>query len=525
MNRGFKFYFKEGLKALKGFLTKKTNIFNYYFYYYVSLLTRMVPFFSPFADLANVKAIRMIRDEHKISISRAFSSTNNPKNYWTLLVSRILKTSIIVAVFALISIVGVLLALSGTGISFLLDFDLFFILPIIFVLPVIVFSAYVSIILPFRSVPNEYIVDFNDKLGATDVVHASFAAFKERGKGTLFLSYFVQSIFADLYLFVNIAIIGVSLFAFYKSDYVLNILIFELTVGVIVAFFVLPLFDIVFSVFRLSLYEDLCAAHVTGPVKVYGVNLRRVDVPTGEVTVNEMLEDLFDAEVVSENSVKKKLTTNTNRVDAFNKASTNTRPVVTTSVKTTKPATKPIVETSNSEPAEPVLEEPVMTEKTSKDVTPVLEELVEEPVLEEIAEESISEEIAEESVLEEIAEEPVLEEIVEEPVLEELVEEVEKPTVKKVVSVTKTAATKVVSVAKPAATKVVSTVKPAATKVVSTVKPVVTKKAQPKPSTVDPFASSIDSIGTNDIFGFGVGTPKTTQPKAKTVVVKTVKKD
>ena len=40
MNRGFKVYFKEGLKALKGFLTKKTNLLSYYFYYYVFIFAK-----------------------------------------------------------------------------------------------------------------------------------------------------------------------------------------------------------------------------------------------------------------------------------------------------------------------------------------------------------------------------------------------------------------------------------------------------------------------------------------------------
>ena len=124
MNRGFKFYFKEGLKALKGFLTKKTGILSYYFYFYVSYMARMIPFCAPLVDLANVKAVRMIRDEHQISVTRAFSSSNNPKNYWTLLVSNILKDCIVFAIYALIFAVGVLLALAGTGISFLLDFDM-----------------------------------------------------------------------------------------------------------------------------------------------------------------------------------------------------------------------------------------------------------------------------------------------------------------------------------------------------------------------------------------------------------------
>ena len=95
MNRGFKFYFKEGLKALKGFLTKKTNILSYYLCYYVVTLTKMLPFLAPLGELANVRMVRMIRDEHKISITNAYVGSSKPKNYWTLVVSDILKVLII----------------------------------------------------------------------------------------------------------------------------------------------------------------------------------------------------------------------------------------------------------------------------------------------------------------------------------------------------------------------------------------------------------------------------------------------
>ena len=375
MNRGFKVYFKEGLKALKGFLTKKTNLLSYYFYYYVFIFAKMCPFFAPLADLSLIKMTRMIRDEHTISVTRSFYASNSPKNYWTLFVAGLLKSFIVSAIFSLIFAVGVILAMAGTGIGFLLDIDYWFIIPIVLVLPVIVYSIYVTIVLPFRHVPNAYIIDFNNNLGASEVVHASFRAMKERGKITLFASYFVESLFAQIYVIFTAAVVGVSLFLLYENEYLINILVFEGIFLILGLLLYAPVVNIIFSVFRLSLFEDVCAAHITGPVKVTGVNLKKINVVDKEVTVNEMLEDLFDAEVIEDKKHSDKPKTNAvNRVEAFNKAVTNTKPTIKPVVK--QEVVKEVKVKKETKPVQPKVKESKVVTKSQPKPTPVVKTTV-----------------------------------------------------------------------------------------------------------------------------------------------------
>ena len=221
MNKGFKFYYKDGLRKARKEFKKKKNFGKFYAYLFSSLIGRLILFlFMPAFSLSDYKLTMMVKDGEDISLSKTYEAMDNPKTFWTCILAG-LNT-------ALVFLGGLLLILFPTailfGIGYLIAYiisnpNLALVLPIALASPGALALVIYLIIFPFYIAPLYYIISKVNGVNATDAMKNSFKAMKE-GKGTLFLLALVHGLVLSLLLaFVGvIAYVGIMFLPQYLAQ-------------------------------------------------------------------------------------------------------------------------------------------------------------------------------------------------------------------------------------------------------------------------------------------------------------------
>lgn len=295
MNRGFKKYYNEGYNNAKEALKKKGNLCRYYLYVFVSLLSYLFIFAKPVIDMAGVRLLKMIRADKEIAVSKAVSSSDNAKSYWTSMLAYVIKGLMILAIILVIAIIGFALAGFGYAIYSASAFsDELYYLPIIFMIPAVVILAIFIIALPMLTVPISYIADTNPNMGASKVLFLSVDSLKKTGKGTLFLSYLIEGLIKLIFILIP--------FGFYAYLYnnllsepaeVMGIMIGVAILVTIAAAIVYVLFITKFIVglklSRILLFEDLVLDNFNGAKRLTGIEFKEE-----KPEYKSKLERLFD---------------------------------------------------------------------------------------------------------------------------------------------------------------------------------------------------------------------------------------
>ena len=450
MNRGFKAYFKEGKKAAASTLKNKNNYFRFYMFLMVKILSIvLIPFYS-LVRLAQVRLVKSVKDDNDIEFTKTIKSSDTFKNCWTVYISDGFKLMYVLG--------NILVIILGTGVLFGIGFALeqfiltqmrFFnvMLSVFFAIPWAVVLLIYLLLLPFKYVPNAYIVDSNDEVPASKVLYYSFNALKKTGKKTLFLSYLIEFLFNGLFI-ATLALIAVILDLVFITELVVLITV-VLSVSYI---FIYPRISLIFAVFRYCLYEDVVYDQLIANKKVSGIAIKEVTtkkIPTSK----EMLKEIF----TNDDTEEKELARMSALLNMKNEYKVEEKSLTQSDIEAKILATpveefdslnvsniaeqveETLVETQTEEVVEPVVEETLVETQTEEDIEPVVEETPVETQAEEVVEtvvevqaEEVTESVVEETVVETQTEE-VIETVVEETVVETQTEEVIKPVVEETV--------------------------------------------------------------------------------------------
>ena len=455
MNKGFKVYFKEGMKNSKKTLKGKGNLLRYYLFLALVVLSIVCPLLLPVLCMASFRLARQAKYENNIEVCKLLKPSDNSKNYWTLVLVGLMKGLLFLAMLLVVAFLIGVCFLFGYGVQFVIG-DYSGIIPLAFMVPGAVLLLIFLLVYPFATVPASFLVENTDGENASKVLFDSVHALKKTGKRTLFATYLVQYLITIGILAVGIIVPYLPVY--FMQDYLgLGLTIILFTVSSVIMLKILPKYDLAFAIARLSLFEDLSTDVYKASQRVKGLSIKGIE----SIVVEDTLTALFECDdtavkrveevireaqeikvvsVVEEQQVQEEVTPVVTEEQLEPKVETApAEEVVETKVEkvipevkkpeTPKVEAKKVVETKPVE-EKPVVEEPVVEEVVQEE--PAVEETMPveeaEPILEEVTEESsLEEEVLEENsneeLVEELVEEPAAEEVENEEVAEETVEE------------------------------------------------------------------------------------------------------
>ena len=318
MNRGFKYYFRQGIKASGKTMVKNKNYIKYFLYGLAEIFGRMLILPGLIFDLANVRLAKLVRDEHQITISDTFKSGSKAKSLWTLFLVYIMMGILYVAGAAMILIATVIFAVIGAAIGYMFGQNVIAILAILFALPGIVVLIVYSIIAPFYISPATYVIDTHENDSMSVVLKKCFAAMRKTGKWITFSNYLIPALIKTAYIVVYAVLGGGFLalsFALGKievlSKVVYLVALIIILIGIAGYIFGAPIFSLTTKVANYGLYEDLVEnpedKRING-LYVKKFEKRYVPVKSLESSLTLLFDETEEENIMLEDELKKSKT-------------------------------------------------------------------------------------------------------------------------------------------------------------------------------------------------------------------------
>ncbi len=433
MNKGFKFYYKDGLRKARKVFKKKKNLLKFYAYVFSSFIPRILLVILPIFTLSDYRMALMIKDGEDISLSKSYAALDKPKTFWTTILAGLNVLLIFFGGIVLILFPTAILFGIGYLVAFILsNVTLSTILPIILASPGALALLIYMIVFPFYIAPVFYIISKVDGVNASDALKNSFNAMKE-GKWTLFLLGFVHMLILTLMLGILalIVYVGVIFLPQYLSASGIiqpNVAIMIRGIGAIVSVVpfllflrFLPVRISALNVSNIEFYDDMLIGYGDSLQGIYykGVKVEKVSYKNYKENIVKLFQETKNyseyqepkqesVEVVKESTKEEideeylKDEKNQEKIAEDIKKDEEEKPL-------SKKEQKALKKQNKKNKKNKDLEEPESVSDESKD------EVQEETKAEEVVQEP---EVQKEPIKEEVQKEPVKEEPKDEPVVE-----------------------------------------------------------------------------------------------------------
>ena len=256
MNRGFKFYFLEGIKKAVKTLFKRGNYLRFYIYSIMIFLLSITGIFIPVAKLARVRLGRIIKEHEDFDLPKVFAPSDNPLTVWNTVMALLLKT--------LLFLGGLIIILLIAGIFFIIQLSLQFLIyggmsnTFIFILfmipPALLLIAYL-VMYPIYLAPVIFCIDAIDKAKASETIYKSYQAVRLSGKLQLALNAICY--YGPMILYIALTA-GLSAFLFIYGDNEMKSFALILAIIFVAGFFVgSPILVLGCRVANTLLFEDI----------------------------------------------------------------------------------------------------------------------------------------------------------------------------------------------------------------------------------------------------------------------------
>lgn len=273
MNRGFGYYYREGISSSAKALFRNKNYFRYFAYFFMELIGRLALIFNPLFDLANVRQGKLVRKEKDVCVSQSFREIGRGRTGRTYFVTVCVEGLLFLAGLLMIASVTLVLASVGYGISMLTENLDPLVFMIVFSVPGgVIALAYVGI-MPLIFAPTPYIAVNNPDIGVGDTLSACFNTMKTNGKLTLFLNVLVT-------LAVKLgclAFFGACGYLIWNSLRYEDVLVLALVgwnaLALVVYAIVAPIFTLALRAANNLLFEDIVVDPVAANRTTNGVNI------------------------------------------------------------------------------------------------------------------------------------------------------------------------------------------------------------------------------------------------------------
>ena len=272
MNRGFNYYFREGVKSSASALYRNKGLIKSVVFLITELLGRVTLIFAALFSLAAVRQGEQVRCQGRLDVSQSFKDSGKPFSVWTYFLTVCVEGLMFLAGLVLIAALTFMLMCLGYGVGLLTDghgetVTLIFAVPGAIVALVYVIAA----ALIFS--PTAYIVANNPDLGVAGTLTVCFNTMKANGKFTRFLNVFIPA----LILLVYLALAGVAGYflgdALGEEKFGTIVLVLWYGIAAIGFFFVAPIFILASRSASNHLFADIVADAVAADKNTNGVNI------------------------------------------------------------------------------------------------------------------------------------------------------------------------------------------------------------------------------------------------------------
>ena len=117
MHRGFKFYYREGLKSSGNTIYRNKCFFRYILYFLAEFFGRILIIFNPHFNIANMRQGYVARKSNQLNFSSSFRNVGRRVPLGTYILTLCLEALILLAGIAAAAIIAAALGALGYGIS------------------------------------------------------------------------------------------------------------------------------------------------------------------------------------------------------------------------------------------------------------------------------------------------------------------------------------------------------------------------------------------------------------------------
>lgn len=298
MNRGFNYYFREGVQSSAKTLYRNGGLLKAILWIFLELIALVTVVFYPLVSLAKVRQGESVRLKNRLDLSQSFKDSGRPYSVWTLVLTSCVQALMYLAGVLLIAVATFLLGLAGYAIASLADFTAqeevnmlvgCFMIPGAAAFVIYSFAAF----LVFAPAP--YMVANNPEAGVGDILASCFNTMKCSGKLTLFLNVFIPSLIISLYVSLSGGVLYLIYYFLNGEAFAAILLAVWIIIALIGLALIAPVFIFAARSANQHLFTDIAVDPAAAHANIHGINLVgcRGD-RVGNGALENSLASLFD---------------------------------------------------------------------------------------------------------------------------------------------------------------------------------------------------------------------------------------
>lgn len=290
MQRGFNYYFREGIKASLKTLYRNKCYFSFIVYSLAEFFGRLLIIFNLHFNLANVRQGYLIRKANSLGFSSSFRNVGHGLSFGTYLLTLCLEGLIFLAGIAALALLALALGAVGYVVGISAAYDGYYVI-LLFAAPAALILLLYIVVIALIFSPTAYVVANNKGISAGETLGACYRSMVNNGKTTLFLTYFVTSLIKTLYLGATGAGAYFVLTLLVPEELFFAALISWIFVALAGYLAFAPVLTLTNRVVREHLFEDI----VLDPLTVARVNEKvNISMCNGRKLSSQNLADLFE---------------------------------------------------------------------------------------------------------------------------------------------------------------------------------------------------------------------------------------
>lgn len=299
MNRGFAFYFAKGMRTAAKSILKGGKLLQYYIYFFAGLIGRLLPFVGMIFFVSDVRRAKIAKDEGDLTILRPFGGVEKGASFGAAVLSSLLLLLLLLGGLSIAAGIGYGLYIGGYAFGKAVDVNPPAILGVVFAIPAIAAALVYMIALLLLFAPVPYIIDTNEKIGASAALTASVETMRRGGKLTCFLNVVVPLLIKSAYCGLVYGIWwGLMLLVGYKIVVLVSVSIVWAAIALVGYIVFAPVFTLATTVANTCLFEDISLdpAALDNRTKGVFVKRSRIHDRTDPAALENDLLDLFETE-------------------------------------------------------------------------------------------------------------------------------------------------------------------------------------------------------------------------------------
>lgn len=286
MNKGLRAYVKTGLQTSKKIIKdRKVSRFKFLFLNIAAGIARLSLLPWPAFEHALIRMDKQNLEKNTYELTNVFSDTDNPKAYWTSLMTLVIRGILLISGAILIGALAFVLYYIGGMLGVVTGMQALTIL-----LPLPAFIGLLVWLFGFTIVftPCMYYLNNNPTLSITKVFNASVRTMKEQGKKTLFFIDFFYYAILTIYLLVAFLLSYAFLSSANDSLKIIGVLV--AVIFVVIFIFIWPKLGMTNRIAKYSLMADI----MLDPDEAEDTVLIKEKMIKQGLSKDEFLVNLFD---------------------------------------------------------------------------------------------------------------------------------------------------------------------------------------------------------------------------------------